>query len=255
MKTFRIITVLFFTALSLNAMWAAAPAATIMDFKGKVEVLTNGVWEKAEKGMTIAPDQTISTGFNSWAILSLGASNVRIEPVSRLTLDQLADKGTTVKTDLYLRVGKVKADVKSTDGKKNDFSVASPYSTASVRGTSWTQSLRRVTVHDGAVAVRLGAPRRSQAGSGTGPGSTGEGESEGPGEGEPLGAGEGETLVIEGQSVDLPASVPLGPQGGTAPVPQAGSGNNTNTDGAGDSGTGGGSMPSNRGSLQIEWTW
>jgi hypothetical protein len=52
-----------------------------------------------------------------------------------LPISDLVEKEGTIKTDLYIDVGKVRAEVKTAEGLKNDFKLKSPVSTAAVRGT------------------------------------------------------------------------------------------------------------------------
>jgi hypothetical protein len=116
---------------------AFAQTATLVDFKGKVELMKPGAaWAAAVKGMRIDKGMTISTGFNSSATLQLGDSIVLAKALTRLTLDELVRKENTVQTSLNLRVGKVRAEVKSSQGLAQDFKLKSPVSTAAVRGTT-----------------------------------------------------------------------------------------------------------------------
>ena len=59
-------------------LWAAAPQAVLQTLKGKVEVKLSGtkVWTPAVEGQTLALSATLSTGFDSSAVVVLGKSSV-----------------------------------------------------------------------------------------------------------------------------------------------------------------------------------
>jgi hypothetical protein len=96
--------------------------AVLKEATGKVELQEpQGPWRTARVGTEISLGTTISTGFNSAAVLELGNSVLRVKPLTRMRVDQLLEQGGTVQTDLFLRVGKVNAEVKSVTGLKQDF--------------------------------------------------------------------------------------------------------------------------------------
>lgn len=135
--------------------------AVLGELSGKVEVKKlNGGWVPAREGMTIQLLDTISTGFNSSALLRMGDSTVHVSPLTRLTLDKLLEQSDRLSTNLYLRVGKVTADVKSSLGIQQNFQVQSPYSTASVRGTRLVYDGITLIVEEGTVLLIPGAPKR-----------------------------------------------------------------------------------------------
>ncbi|MBN1698224.1 MAG: hypothetical protein JW881_11980 [Spirochaetales bacterium] len=136
--------------------------ATIEEVKGKVEIKTpKKSWTKAEAGMTLENGTMISTGFNSQAVLKLGPSTVIARPLTRMTLEELVEKEGTITTELFLNVGKVQAEVKSSEGIKNDFLLKSVVSTAAVRGSMVIFDGRRVTFLSGSgVAVNLYGQKR-----------------------------------------------------------------------------------------------
>jgi hypothetical protein len=101
--------------------------------------------------MTISRGTTISTGFGSRALLDLGNAVLNVQPLTRLRLEELIQKEGTVQTDLFLRVGKVKAEVKSVAGLQQDFKLRSPVSTAAVRGTEFDYSGYDIVVINGEV--------------------------------------------------------------------------------------------------------
>ena len=110
--------------------------AVVSRIVGKVEVQPPGAgWTPVKEGMKLPLGATISTGFGSEATLEVGASQVRVKALTRMRIDELAAAEGTQTTGLYLRVGRVRADVKTTEGLRHDFVIRSPVSTAAVRGT------------------------------------------------------------------------------------------------------------------------
>jgi hypothetical protein len=129
--------------------WSQA-TAVFKDISGKVEV-NNGqkAWIPAKVGMAITKGTVISTGFKSKATVSLGDSVVLVKQLTRMRLDELIEKEGTISTELYLEVGGVTADIKTAEGKKNDFRLKSPVATAAVRGTVIEFSPDTVTLVQG----------------------------------------------------------------------------------------------------------
>ena len=124
------------SALIAATLPVAALEGQVVTVNGKVEIQdAGGAWKALKAGDPLTAGSMISTGFKSEATVKLGASILTIKPLTRLTLTQLVEKEDTVKTELYLEVGNVKAEVNSLNNKKNGFTVKSPVATASVRGT------------------------------------------------------------------------------------------------------------------------
>ena len=159
MKKYIIMGILLVLATSL---FSANITAVIKDISGKVEVMTpGGNWQKATEGMEIKTGYFISTGFRSEAVLTLGSSQVVVKQLTRMKLEELVEKEGTVSTSLNLRVGKIKAEVRTTAGLRQNFRLTSPVSTAAVRGTSFEYDGLNLTVTEGTVffSNRLGQGR------------------------------------------------------------------------------------------------
>jgi hypothetical protein len=139
--------------LGLTAGLFAQTQAVIREVTGKVEVKAAGAlaWSPARPGQLLGKGSFISTGFNSAAVLVLGSSVLSVKPLTRLQLEELIAREGTVSTSLYLKVGKVSAEVKTAEGLKQDFTVKSPVSTAAVRGTDFEFDGLTVTVISGHV--------------------------------------------------------------------------------------------------------
>ncbi len=128
--------------------------ARLRSVTGTVNIMgTDGVWIAGEIGMVVEPGSVISTGFSSTASVEMGESVLRIAPVSRLTVEELTRVNGTIATDLYLELGRVRAEVKSAEGLKNQFRLRSPASTASVRGTDFEYDGKNLYVDEGDVAL------------------------------------------------------------------------------------------------------
>ena len=124
----------------------------LTEVTGKVEIkVPGGDWTSAEEGTSIAAGTMISTGFGAQAVLDLDGSTLLVRPLTRMRLDELVEKEGTVNTELFLRVGKVRAEVKSTAGLKQNFTLRSPVSTAAVRGTSFEYDGPTIVVFTNAV--------------------------------------------------------------------------------------------------------
>lgn len=148
----RKIAIILAICILAAAAASAQSTAVIRDVTGKVEIQApQAGWVSARVGMTVSRGTTISTGFNSRALLDLGSSVLSVQPLTRLRLEELLEKKGTVQTDLFLRVGKVNAQVKSTAGVTQDFKLRSPVSTAAVRGTGLEYDGYDVAVQEGMV--------------------------------------------------------------------------------------------------------
>ena len=140
-------------AMLLAAALAGAQAqARVRSFAGKVEILgAQQAWVPVKPGMSLGLGTTISTGFNSTAVLELGSSVLMVRPLTRLRLNELVARQGTVTTELFLQVGKIRAEVKSAEGLAQDFKVKSPVSTAAVRGTGFEYDGYELYVFEGTV--------------------------------------------------------------------------------------------------------
>ena len=146
---------------ALMVAWSASAfEATVVSTKGKVEVLKGSDWQALAEGATISKGDVIQTGFKSELVLKVKESLVTVSPLSRLTVEQLAEKASQDSTRLFLDTGSLKSDVKKSENRRTEFTVRSPVATASVRGTVLTVENKfgstDVTTHEGVVAVWKG---------------------------------------------------------------------------------------------------
>jgi hypothetical protein len=139
--------------LAMAAPLLFAQEALIREISGTVEVKAANAadWSPAVRGQSIARSTLISTGFKSSALIVIGNSTLSVQPLTRLSLEELASAEGSEKVDLSLRTGRVRANVKPPAEGKIDFTVRSPSSTASVRGTSFEFNGIELRVAEGTV--------------------------------------------------------------------------------------------------------
>lgn len=113
--------------------------AKVISVSGKVQVQKGEAWVDLKPGDSIKKGEMIQTGFKSEAQLSLVSGNqnstLTVAPLSRLTIEQLAENPTADKASVYLTTGSVKSEIKKTEDRRASYTVRSPVATASVRGT------------------------------------------------------------------------------------------------------------------------
>ena len=104
---------LFVTAIGFALVMAvAAQTATVTGFSGKVEYrLGSAAWQSVRVGLVFPLNATISTGFGARATLSVGTSTIQVAQLTRLTVEELADDGSTVSTGIFVPVGRVRASI------------------------------------------------------------------------------------------------------------------------------------------------
>ncbi len=142
----------FLASIALAAP-VTAQVAVIASYSGFVEAKAPGAsWTPVHTGMVISAGTMISTGFHSRAELNLGTATISLQPLTRLSLQELVRRGGFVRTNLALRIGRIHAEVKTAKGLSQDFEVHSPISTAAVRGTGFIFDSQTLTVLHGLVA-------------------------------------------------------------------------------------------------------
>jgi hypothetical protein len=148
------IVLLFLVIFVFTAMQAAAQTAVIKEITGTVELQTSagGEWIPAKTGDVIQKATIVSTGFRSTAIITVGSSNITVRALTRLALEEIIILNETETVNLNLSSGRLKVDVNPPAGTRADFTVTSPSSTASVRGTSFEMDTVSIRVVSGAVS-------------------------------------------------------------------------------------------------------
>lgn len=128
-------TTIFAVSLITFSSFAEPMQATVVSSKGKSEVQRAGQWVALSEGSKLNKGDVIQTGFKSELILKIKNSTVTVSPLSRVTIEQLAEKKDSDETKLFLDTGSLKSNVKKTEDRRVGFTVRSPVATASVRGT------------------------------------------------------------------------------------------------------------------------
>ena len=134
----KLVLSLIFTAVAFTSF---AMQAQVVSTKGKAEVQNGGTWVALKPGDSLDQGSVIQTGFKSEVILKIKESTVTVAPLSRLTLQTLAEReglsGAKGKdeTTIFLDTGSLKSNVQKSADRRVGFTVRSPVATASVRGT------------------------------------------------------------------------------------------------------------------------
>ncbi|HBD94344.1 MAG: hypothetical protein A2015_00290 [Spirochaetes bacterium GWF1_31_7] len=112
----------------------------VVSIQGVVQTKKNlsQSWVKVAAGDMLTAGNFIFTGFNSNAILEYNTIKIEVKPLSQLQISSLFSDSNKTISDVYLKYGQIKADVKRIDTVKTDFKVRSANTTASVRGTGFT---------------------------------------------------------------------------------------------------------------------
>jgi len=155
---------LFFTLILLSAtvcVFAQNSTAVIREITGTVEIKRSGSanWISARTGTTINKDDIISTGFRSSVVVAAGSSTIAVQPLTRLSLQEIISQSETETVNLNLNTGRVRVDVNPPPGRRTNMSVQTPSSTASVRGTSFEMDTTSIRVLTGSVSYASSASR------------------------------------------------------------------------------------------------
>lgn len=144
--------------LLLSALGSLSAQAVLSQIQGKVEVRLPGsaAWTAAAEQQSLPVEAQISTGLNSSVQVDIGGNTVQIRPLTRMALGEYLEREGTANTGLRLGMGRVRVEVRSTETRRNNFTVTSPVATASVRGTSFGFDGHRLEVFSGAVAYGSG---------------------------------------------------------------------------------------------------
>jgi hypothetical protein len=160
-----------------NAQNAAPPSdapfanATVVDFKGKVQIQLPGQALSAPtRGLLLPPESVISTDKGQILLRLEDGSDVLVFPHTRLVLKQPSASGWQ---RLQLLLGRIKAEVQKRIGGSPPFQIGTPSAVISVRGTRFyvevdKHKVTEVDVEEGKVelenAKRVGAPVLIEAG-------------------------------------------------------------------------------------------
>jgi hypothetical protein len=151
----RTIIAMFFL-MAAAMVFAQNPEAVIREITGTVELKAGGSedWKPASVGDRVAESTIISTGLKSTAILAIGSSTITVRPITRLSLDALMSQDNTETINVELRTGRMQVDVTPPTGSRAEFTVRTPSTTASVRGTKFDIDPVSLRVREGSVVYR-----------------------------------------------------------------------------------------------------
>lgn len=145
--------ILIITTLLVSAFYVYGQEVVVKEATGRVQFqVPGGNWSPVEKGIVIPVSATISTGFQSRAVLESSRSTIIVQPLTRLTIDELQSRDSGSRTSLSLRTGRISAVVKKNDAEPTRFQVRSPIATAAVRGTQFSFNGFQLEVKEGLVA-------------------------------------------------------------------------------------------------------
>ncbi|MDA3809480.1 MAG: FecR family protein [Spirochaetaceae bacterium] len=150
----RILLFIFNISLLLTPLFSID--VKIISFSGKVEIQpSDGIWQSVEVGQRISLQTKVSTGFNSRAVIRIGESELFLQPLTRLTVDELQESSGNIKSAITLRSGRIQSQIKRSTGKM-EFTVTTPIATAAVRGTVFELSPGTLRVSEGSVQFLVG---------------------------------------------------------------------------------------------------
>jgi len=149
---FRLTVVLFIITAAF--VFAQNQTAVIKEITGAVELKTSGSseWTPAKTGDAIEKKTIVSTSFRSTAVLTVGNSTITVRPLTRLSLEELIILNQSETVNVNLNTGRVRVEVKPPAGTRADFTVQSPTTTASVRGTEFEMDTASIQVLEGKVS-------------------------------------------------------------------------------------------------------
>jgi hypothetical protein len=149
---------LLWSIQALAAQEGTETRALLREIRGTVEVKEPGAtdWKPGQRGQTLEQRTMISTGFKSGALIEIGNSTLNVQPLTRLSLEELAAANKNEQVNLSLRTGRIRANVKPPVGGSLEFTVKSPTATASVRGTVFEFNGVELRVAEGRVHLAGG---------------------------------------------------------------------------------------------------
>ncbi len=154
-QSFILVIVLIVLTVLAPAAWGQ-PAARVSTLTGRVEyrAAPGAAWQPVTAGMQLPLGATISTGFGAQATLELGAALLQVDQLTRMRIDELLEREGLTHADLFLQVGRVRAEVREVEDLQQDFRLRSPQATAAVRGTSFSFDGVNLVVFSGRVRMQ-----------------------------------------------------------------------------------------------------
>jgi hypothetical protein len=128
---------------------------SLFSVKGTVKIKTDekSSWAAVKEGQKLSTGNFIFTGFDSEAIIKTVNSKIQVKALSQASVASLIATKENIVTDVYVKYGKVTANVEKNTQLKTEFKVRSANSTASVRGTIFTFGNNNLFVEEGTVQL------------------------------------------------------------------------------------------------------
>lgn len=150
----RFVKIGLFFIFSIFHISLFAESATITFVKGKVEVQNGSSWSAVTVGQELPESSVVSTGFNSEVRFQYNGTVMALGPLTRVTLEKIANTETKEIVNVFLNTGAVRTKVTHPTNKRVSQTVRNPISVASVRGTDYMFfDSGRVSCFEGAVAT------------------------------------------------------------------------------------------------------
>jgi hypothetical protein len=110
---------------------------SVVELSGEVEYSESisGPFKPLTKDVTLRQGMFISTGFESSATVNINGQLLHIPQTVQLRFDEFTQGENLARTQLYLYVGTVQAQVRHTAAIRGDFSVTTPTAISSIRGS------------------------------------------------------------------------------------------------------------------------
>lgn len=150
----RFVKIGLFFIFSIFHISLFAESATITFVKGKVEVQNGSSWSAVTVGQELPESSVVSTGFNSEVRFQYNGTVMALGPLTRVTLEKIANTETKEVVNVFLNTGAVRTKVTHPTNKRVSQTVRNPISVASVRGTDYMFfDSGKVSCFEGAVAT------------------------------------------------------------------------------------------------------
>lgn len=128
--------------ISVGAVFAQSGEFRVQAVAGKVErLVSDNSWEPVTKGMSLAENDTVSTGLNSLLVIKDGRKTVVIDSLKKGTLEELAAASSSGKKGIRTGAGAVKSDAaKKTGPDRTSVSTASTRASIMTNDIDWKEA-------------------------------------------------------------------------------------------------------------------
>lgn len=126
-----------FTLPAQGAEKTAGNTIRVRSIVGEVEYSRDGgkTFVPLTKEVVLQKGDLVSTGYDATAEINFGYGKLTVAPLTQLRLDEFTSEKNLEKTQLYMRVGTVRANVPHEGAIRSDFAVRTPNALSSIRGS------------------------------------------------------------------------------------------------------------------------